>query len=115
MSHKLSHGWRDVPIQELASQYLAQDGLTFDFDAGRECYDYQVSIGDEGNDALVGRGDRDHFWGLGGNDLLNGDRENDVLYGDSGRRHPQRGRAALTGSRAAWTETGSMAAGTLTP
>jgi Ca2+-binding RTX toxin-like protein len=84
MSHKLSHGWRDVPIQELASQYLAQDGLTFDFDAGRERYDYQVSIGDEGNDALVGRGDRDHFWGLGGNDLLNGDRENDVLYGDSG-------------------------------
>lgn len=114
MSHKLSHGWRDVPIQELASQYLAQDGLTFDFDAGRERYDYQVSIGDEGNDALVGRGDRDHFWGLGGNDLLNGDRENDVLYGDSGAD-------TLSGGDGADRLTGGMdgdrllAAGTLTP
>jgi Ca2+-binding RTX toxin-like protein len=85
MSHKLSHHWRDTPVEDLAGQYLAADGLTFDFSAGRERYDYRVSIGDEGSDVLTGRGDRDHFWGLGGDDLLTGARENDVLYGDEGR------------------------------
>ncbi|ACG77880.1 hypothetical protein PHZ_c1467 [Phenylobacterium zucineum HLK1] len=84
MSHKLSHDWRDTPIQELANRYLSEGGFTFDFDAGRARYNYQVSVGDNGRDALAGRGDRDHFWGLGGDDQLSGSRENDVLYGDAG-------------------------------
>ena len=85
MSHKFSHDWRDTPLQDLASQYMAADGFTFDFRAGRERYDYQVSVGDAGRDVLGGRGDRDHFWGLDGDDQLSGTRQNDVLYGDQGR------------------------------
>ena len=85
MSHKLSHDWRDAPLQHLTDQYMAVDGFTFDFNAGRERYDYQVSVGDGGRDVLGGRGDRDHFWGLGGDDQLSGTRQKDVLYGDHGR------------------------------
>lgn len=85
MSHKLFHDWKDTPLQDLAKQYMAAEGFTFDFNAGRERYDYQVSVGDEGRDVLGGRGDRDHFWGLDGDDQLSGTRQNDVLYGDQGR------------------------------
>lgn len=101
MSHKLSHDWKDTPLQDLASQYMASEGFTFDFNAGRERYDYQVSVGDEGRDVLGGRGDRDHFWGLDGDDQLSGTRENDVLYGDQGRDTLSGGDGAdrLTGGR----------------
>ncbi|WP_369807883.1 calcium-binding protein, partial [Phenylobacterium sp. CCH9-H3] len=85
MSHKLSHNWKDTPLQDLANEYMAAEGLTFDFDAGRERYDYQIAIGDEGRDVLGGRGDRDHLWGLGGDDQISGSRQNDVLYGDQGQ------------------------------
>ncbi len=84
MSHKLSHNWKDTPIQVLADQYLDAQGFTFDFTAGRERYDYQVSVGDDDRDVLAGRGDRDHVWGLAGDDVLSGTRQNDVLYGDAG-------------------------------
>ncbi|OJU08211.1 MAG: hypothetical protein BGN86_15145 [Caulobacterales bacterium 68-7] len=72
MSHKLSHDWKGAPLLDLASQYMAIEGFTFGFNAGSERYDYQVSVGDGGRDVLSGRADRDHFWGLDGDDQLSG-------------------------------------------
>jgi serralysin len=85
MSHKPTHHWKDRPIQELSSEYIRQGGLVFDFDAGHAPYDYKVAVGSTGREPLAGDEDRDHFWGLGGDDLLTGDGEDDVLYGDQGR------------------------------
>lgn len=74
----------DVSIQTRARDYMRRDGLSFDFDAGKEKHSYQVSIGDGGADILVGGKARDYFWGLGGNDRIAGRDQNDVAYGDSG-------------------------------
>ena len=71
-------------LQWLADRYLRREGLSFDFQAGREKYAYQVAIGDEGNDVLTGGRRRDYFWGLSGHDRIAGGDENDILYGDSG-------------------------------
>ena len=84
----------DESVQIQTNQYLARDGLTFDFKAGKEKYDYQVAIGDGGTDLLVGGKDRDFFWGLGGNDQIAGHDENDVAYGDSGNDLITGGRGA---------------------
>lgn len=74
----------DVSIQSLADRYLRRDGLSFDFQAGREKYSYQVAIADEGHDVLVGGKARDYLWGMGGNDKIAGAGENDIAYGGSG-------------------------------
>jgi Ca2+-binding RTX toxin-like protein len=63
---------------------LNHGGLTFDFDAGQEAYDYQISIGGSRSDHLSGGGVRDYFFGISGNDKLFGRAEDDVLYGDRG-------------------------------
>ena len=86
MSRKHKHHDRDddVSIHSRAYHYLRRDGLSFDFDAGRERYDYQIAIGDHNRDKLAGGKERDYFWGLRGDDTLNGGRENDGLYGDGG-------------------------------
>ena len=86
MSKKHKHHERDddESIQSRADDYLLRDGLSFDFDAGRARYDYQIAIGDHHQDKLAGGKDRDYFWGLGGADKLYGGKENDGLYGDGG-------------------------------
>lgn len=64
--------------------YLAWGGLSFDFDAGREQYDYRIGIGPDWANTLAGSGDRDYLWGRGGNDRISAGRESDNLYGDAG-------------------------------
>lgn len=64
--------------------YLASGGASFDFDAGREHYKYQIAIGNDAPNVLGGANARDYFWGLGGNDSISGGRQDDILYGDSG-------------------------------
>lgn len=71
-------------LQEQIGMYLASAGLSFDFDAGRAHYDYQVAIGTEGPDVLGATRARDYFWGLAGEDRISGGRQDDILYGDAG-------------------------------
>lgn len=70
--------------QDVASWFIKRGGLTFDFDAGAEAYDYRVSIGGGKPDRLAGGADRDYLFGLAGNDRLFGYAEDDLLYGDRG-------------------------------
>lgn len=58
--------------------YLDQEGLSFKFGH------YQIAIGDEGNDTLIGGATSNFLWGLAGNDSIAGKDEHDILYGDSG-------------------------------
>ncbi|WP_424138221.1 calcium-binding protein [Roseomonas chloroacetimidivorans] len=67
---------------DLASEYLGQVGLAFDFRAGER--EYRVSIGGGQPNAIGGTNALDHTWGLGGDDTLGGSAENDLLYGDEG-------------------------------
>src|SRR3546814_7486959 len=87
MSRKLKHRHDadEALIDHVADRYLARHGLSFDFDAGKEEYKYQIAIADEGRDRLIGGNERDYFWGLAGADRIEGEDENDLLYGDRGR------------------------------
>lgn len=73
-----------LSLQDQIGMYPASAGLSFDFDAGRERYDYQVAIGADGSDVLGGTRGRDYFWGLAGEDRISGRRQDDILYGDAG-------------------------------
>ena len=41
-------------LQEFVDTYLARNGLSFDFAAGIEQYDYRVAIGDHNRDLSYG-------------------------------------------------------------
>ena len=71
-------------LQELADIYLGRNGLSFNFAAGLEQYDYRVAIGDHNRDLLAGGDHRDYFWGLAGRDSISGGQQDDGLYGDAG-------------------------------
>ncbi len=73
-----------VTIENQAARYLNRSGLSFDFDAGKEPYDYRIAIGSNGTNTLAGTYDRDYFWGRGGSDRISGGNESDNLFGDSG-------------------------------
>lgn len=77
-------GGPEHDLDDDADRNLARGGLSFDFDAGRERYDYRIAIGNDHGNTLVGGMTRDYLWGRGGDDHIAGGRENDVLYGDSG-------------------------------
>lgn len=84
---KRDHGGRgnkQNAVDNVIDHFLARGGASFDFDAGRAPYDYQVAIGSKKADTLVGGEHRDYFWGLGGADSLWTGAEDDALFGDSG-------------------------------
>jgi Ca2+-binding RTX toxin-like protein len=81
----MSRNHRNRPdADRVVDSYLDRNGLSFDFDAGHETYDYMIAIGGRGADWLVGDSSRDYLWGRAGNDRLFGRAEEDVLYGDRG-------------------------------
>lgn len=83
--HKHSSGHATPePLQPEVENYLLNFGLSFDFDAGRERYDYQVAIGSERPDAMLGDAARDYLWGMGGDDRIDAGEQDDVAYGDAG-------------------------------
>lgn len=69
---------------ELAAEYLARDGLRFDFGSGDDDVRYQVAIADRNNNTLVGGDQRDYLWGLARNDMLAGGGDDDIVHGDRG-------------------------------
>ena len=77
-------GHKQHAVDNVTTHFQARGGLSFDFDAGRAPYDYQVAIGSAKADTLVGGDHRDHFWGLAGADRVWTGAGNDALFGDSG-------------------------------
>jgi len=75
------HG--DVPAassDDWADEHLADDGLSFDFNAGERTY--RTAIGGSEADVIGGSEAFDHSFGLGGTDEIGGGPEDDVLRGD---------------------------------
>ena len=84
MPHKWKHhnDSAETSIERFVDRYLNHDGLSFDFDAGKEEHKYQIAVADEDDNRLVGGKERDYLWGLAGHDKIVGKDESDLLYGD---------------------------------
>lgn len=84
MPHKANHapGQPRLTPADLADQYIASGGLSFDFRAGMR--EYHIAVGNGQPDVIGGTDAFNYSWGLGGDDQLGGGARDDILYGDAG-------------------------------